>query len=134
MSVASKKCFWLFTGGRDCVFKTKHRIWVPKTNKNAFVKEIQHVYLFSLSFRNSPSCVQIKSSDYWHDSSAKLKYLHSYECIFNPVLFITSFYGSHFGSRENVPVSHQNSQTSIEIGADISIFFGPSVLHWHIVQ
>ena len=29
---------------------------------------------------------------------------------------------------------HQNSETSEEIGADISIYLGSSVLYWHVVK
>ena len=47
---------------------------------------------------------EIKSSDYRDGVSVKLKYLNSYDHIFNHVLFIIS----HFGSRENMLVSHQN--------------------------
>ena len=53
---------------------------------------------------------------------------------FYPVHFIINLEGNHFGSRLKIPVSHQNSQTSKEIGADISIFLGSSVLYWHIVK
>ena len=63
----------------------------------------------------------MKSSDYCDGVSAKLKYLNSYDCIFNPILFIISLEDNHFGFRENMPVSHQNCKTSKEIGADISI-------------
>ena len=52
----------------------------------------------------------------------KLKYLNSYDYIFHIVLFILSFEDRHFESREYMPVSHQNSQTSKEIDADISMF------------
>ena len=85
--------------------------------------------LISLSIGNSYSCVQIKSSDYCDGVSAKLKYLKSYDCIFNPVPFV-SLEGSHLGSRENTPVSHQKSQVSKEMGAYISIFLGSFVLYW----
>ena len=64
----------------------------------------------------------------------KLKYLNSYDYIFHIVLFILSFEDRHFESREYMPVSHQNSQTSKEIDADISIFFGSFVLYWYIVK
>ena len=56
----------------------------------------------------SHSCLQIKSSDYSDDVSVKLKYLNSYDYIFNHTLFIISLEDSHFGSRENMLVSHQN--------------------------
>ena len=67
------------------------------------------------------------SSDYCNGVSVKLKYPMSYYYIFNPVLFVISVEHRHFGSRENMPVSHQNLQTSTDIGADSSIHFGPSV-------
>ena len=51
---------------------------------------------------------EIKSSDYHDDASVKLKYLKSYGYNFNPVLFIISLEDSHFRSRENMLVSHQN--------------------------
>ena len=56
-------------------------------------------------FGNYRSCVQIKSSDYCDGESAKLKYLNSYDYIFNPMLFVLSLEGSHFGSKENMPVN-----------------------------
>ena len=56
----------------------------------------------------------------------KLKHLNS--TIFNPILFIIGLEGSHFESRESIPVSHQNSQTSKQIGLDMSILAGCSVL------
>ena len=62
----------------------------------------------SLCFGNSYSYFQIKSSDYRDGVSVKLKYLNSYDYIFNPVLFIVSLEDSHFESRENTLVSHQN--------------------------
>ena len=93
------------------------------------------MYFFSLKhiifniLWNNHSCVQIKSSDYCDGVSAKVKYLNSYDYIFNPKLFIISLEGNHLGSRENMPVAHQNSQTSKEIGADISIFLDSFVLY-----
>ena len=51
---------------------------------------------------------EIKSSDYRDVVSVRLKYLSSYDYIENPVLFIISLEDSHFGSRENMLVSHQN--------------------------
>ena len=104
---------------------------MPKTRKKACVEENKHLYLFSLCFGNSHSCVQIKPSDYCDGISAKLEYLNSYDHTFNTVLFIISSEDSHFGSTENMPVSHQDSQTSKEIDADISILFDSSVLYWH---
>ena len=85
---------------------------MPKTSKKVWVKESKHAYLFSQWFGNSHSCVQIKSSDYCDGVSVKSKYLNSYDYIFNSVLFITSLEGSYFPSRERIPVSHQNNQTS----------------------
>ena len=102
---------------------------MSKTSENACVKENKHIYLFSLCFGNSHFCIQIKSDDYCDGLSAKLKYLNSYDSIFYPVHFIINLEGNHFGSRLKTPVSHQNSQTSKEIGADISIFLGSSVLY-----
>ena len=51
---------------------------------------------------------EIKANDYRDGVSVELKYLNSYYYIENPVLFITSLEDSHFGSRENMLVSHQN--------------------------
>ena len=62
----------------------------------------------SLCFGNSHSCFQMKSSDYCDGVSVKLKYLKSYDYISNPVLFIISLEDSHFESRGNMLVSHQN--------------------------
>ena len=50
----------------------------------------------------------IKSSEYHGGVSVKLKYLNSYDYIENPVPFIISLENSHFWSRENMLVSHQN--------------------------
>ena len=114
-----------------------------ETNKKARVKKVlfiliytylYHLYLFSLRFGNSHPWVPIKSNDYCDGVSAKLMYLNSCDYIFNTVHFIISLDDSHFGSRGNMPASHQNSQTSKEIGANISIFFGSSLLCWHILQ
>ena len=49
--------------GRAYVFKTLHRIQVPKTGKKVCVKENKHVYLFYLCFGKTRSGVQIKSGD-----------------------------------------------------------------------
>ena len=133
VSVSSKKTFWFFKGDRVCV-KSQHRIYVPKTSKKACVKGSKHLYLFSQCFGSSHSCFQIKSSDYCDDVSVKLKYLSAEDHICNPVLFIISLDGSHFGSRESIPISHQNSQNFREIVVDISIFLGSSVLYCHMVQ
>ena len=65
------------------------------------------LYVF-LCFGNSLSFFEEKSSDYCDGVSVKLKHLNSYDYIFNPVLFIISLEDSHFGSRENMFVSHQN--------------------------
>ena len=62
----------------------------------------------SICFGNSLSFFEIKSSDYRDGVFVKLKYLNSYDYIENPVLFIKSLEDSHFGSRENMLVSHQN--------------------------
>ena len=111
-------------GSWICVFKTHNRIQVSKTIEKPCVKENKHIYLFSLCFGKSHFCVQIKSNDYCDSGSAKLKYLSSYDCIFNPVHFNINLKGNHFRSWLKIPVSHQDSQTSKEIGADISIFLG----------
>ena len=81
-----------------------------KTNKKACVKENEHVCLFSLCFSMlwKFSSEILKSSDYRDGVSVKLKYLNSYDHIFNLVFFIISLEDSHFGSRGNMPVSHQN--------------------------
>ena len=96
------------------------------TSKNACVKENKHV--FFLCTGDPLSCVQIKSSDCCDVISAKLKFLNSYDYIFNPALFIVNLESSRFGSRENIPVSQQNSQTFKEICAHISIFFDSSFM------
>ena len=62
----------------------------------------------SLCFGNSHSCFKIKSSNYHNGVSVNLKYLNSYDYIFDPVLFIISLEDGHFGSRGNMLVSHQN--------------------------
>ena len=46
-----------------------------------------------------------------------------------PLLYIKSLESSHSGSKESLPVSHQNSQNSKEIGIDISIFLDSSILY-----
>ena len=96
------------------------------------------MYLFSQCFENSHFCFQIKSSDYCSGISAKLKYLNSFEYIFNPMFFIVSLEESHFGYRENVLVPQQNSQTSNEIGVDKSfklpcfiLTYSKAILHFH---
>ena len=63
-----------------------------------FLYALKILFLFS----------EIKSSDYCDGVSVKLKYVNLYGYIFNPVLFIISLEDSHFGSRENMLVSHQN--------------------------
>ena len=63
-----------------------------------FLYALEILFLFS----------EIKSSDYRDGVSVKLKYLNLYDYIFNPVLFIISLEDSHFGSRGNMLVSHQN--------------------------
>ena len=88
----------------------------------------------SQCFGNSHSCVQIKSSGYCNDASAKLKYLNSYDYISNLVDFIKSLESFEFGSTECILVSHQHSQTSKKIGLGISLFINSSVLYWHIVK
>ena len=111
LSVASKNVFQFFTGGRALCFQDIPSYSCTKTSKKACVKENEHVYLFlyvSLCFGNSHSCFQIKSSDYRDGVSVKLKYLDSYDYIFIPVPFIISLQDSHFGSGENMLVSHQN--------------------------
>ena len=70
-------------------------------------------------------------SDYCDDVSVKLKYLSSCDYIFNPVHFIKCLAGWHFGFRESVTVSNQNSQTSTK---EISMLLDFSVLYWHIIK
>ena len=62
----------------------------------------------SLCFGNSHSCFQIKSSDYRDGLSVKLKYVNSYDYNINHIRFVISLEDSHFGSRGNMLVSHQN--------------------------
>ena len=92
-----------------------------KTGKKSFVKNCKYLYWFSQCFGTCQSYVQINSSDYCVDASSKLKYLNSYDYVFNPVLFIVSLEGSHFWFRESMSLSHQDSQTSRERGRDIWI-------------
>ena len=82
----------------------------------------------SLCFGNSHSCFQIKSSDYRDGVSVKLKYLNSYDYIFNPVLWKTLILDL---GKTCLFCTKTNPK---EIGADISIFLGSSVLYWHIVK
>ena len=82
---------------------------MSKASEKVYVKENKHIYLFPLCFRNSHFCLQIKSNDYCNGAFVKLKYLDSYDCIFNPVYFIINLEGNHFGSKLKIPVSHQNS-------------------------
>ena len=117
---------------------------MPKTSKNTCVKESKYLYLYFQCNGNSHSFVQINLSDCYNGVSVKLKYLSSYDhevintlwydYIFNPVLFIISLEGSHFGYRVSMLVSHQNSQTIKEIGVDISVFYAPIFLYWHKVE
>ena len=100
-----------------------------ETSRKTRVKESKYLYLFDQCFGNTQSSIKITSSDYYDHVSTKFKYLNSYNYIFNPVLFIMTFEGSYFGSRENTRVSHQNSQTFKEKGVDISLFLGSSILH-----
>ena len=95
----------------------------------------QTFILISQCFENSGSCLQIKSrSDYGDRVSEKLNYLSSNDYTYNPVLFIISLGGSHFESRESIPISHHKNQSSIEMAIDISIFLGFSVLYRHLVK
>ena len=98
-----KKIFCFFTSDTICVFKSHHCVQVAKTLKKACVKESQHPYLFSQCFGNSHSYIPIKSSNFCNGVSAELKNLNSNDYIFNPLHFVTSFEGSHFGFRANVP-------------------------------
>ena len=66
---------------------------------------------------------EIKSSDFRDGVFVILKYLNSYDYIFNPILFIISLEDNHFGSRENMLDSHQNNPK------EISTFLGSSVLY-----
>lgn len=83
--------------------------------KYAFI----HIFLV---FGNSSFCVQIKPTDYCDSGSAQLKYPNQCDCNFNSVLSIMSLEGSHFGSKECMPVSDQSTQTSKEIGIYTSIY------------
>ena len=94
----------------------------------------RHLCSFYQCFGNSRSCVQIKSIYYCNNLSVKLKYLNSYDYIFHPMFSIKSWKGSNSRCRESMSVSYQNNQTSKEIGVDISIFVGTSVLYWHVVK
>ena len=98
----------------------------------ACIKENKHAYLFSLCFGNSRSCVQIKSIDYCDGVSVKLKYLNLYDYIFNPVTFIISLEDSHFGSREKMPVSHQNSEI-LKKQVQVSQYFLASLFYTDIL-
>ena len=75
------------------------------------MKESKRLYLFYQCSGNSHSCVQIKSSDNCDGVSAKLMFLSSYDYTFNPLIFIISLQGSHFGSRESTPISHFHTKT-----------------------
>ena len=61
-----------------------------------FLYALEIIFLFS------------EISDYCDGASVKLQYVNLYGYIFNPVLFNISLEDSHFGSRENMFVSHQN--------------------------
>ena len=118
-----------------------------KTSKKACVTENEYIYIYiyiyiyflyvSLCFGNSHSCFQIKSSDYhdgasaklkssdYHDGvSAKLKYLNSYDYIFNPVRFSRTV----ILDLQKTCLFHPKTNPK-EIGADISISLGCSVLY-----
>ena len=92
-----------------------------KTSKAVCVKENEHVYLFSLCFcicfGNSHSCFQINLSDYRDGVSMKLKYLNSYDYIFNPVLV----WKTDILDLGETCLFHTKTNPK-EIGADISIF------------
>ena len=57
----------------------------------------------------------------------KSKYFNSHDYIFNPVPFIISLEDSHFGLKKK-HVCLAPKKNPKEIGADISIFHGSSVL------
>ena len=87
------------------------------------VKVSNNLYLFSQCFRTSHSCFQIKSSDNNCDGvSEKLKYLNLYDHISDPMVFIITLEHRHFGSRESISATQQNSQTFKEAEVDTSIF------------
>lgn len=52
-----------------------------------------------------------------------MKFLNSYDYTLNPVFFIISLQGSHFGSMESIPISRQNCQSSKETMLDTFFFF-----------
>ena len=114
--------FWSHTLAVNCEILVKRR-----ASKQA-------LYLFFRCLENTHSCIQIRSSDYCDGVSVTFKYPNSYNYIFNIVHFTRILKGSLFGSWESIPVSHQNSQTSKEIGEDMTIFLGSSVLCWHMVK
>ena len=117
LSVPSKKIYWFLMVGRAYVFKTHHRIQVPKTGKKACVKENKHVYLFYLCFGNSRSCVQVKSGDSWDGVSVKLKYCNSYDYIYYKFrIQLIWIYRKHacFTPKQLNPK---------EIGADVPVVF-----------
>ena len=89
--------------------------------------------LFSQCFRNSHFSFQITSTsrDYCDDISV---HISSYDYICNPAFVIISLGSSHFGSRESMPVSHQNGETSKDIDVDVLVFVGSSVLYCRLVK
>ena len=116
-------------------FKTHHRIQAlnrvkrPEWKKMSMYTYFLHV---SLPLGNYNSCFQIKSSDYGDGVSVKLKNLNSYNYIFNPVLFI-KVWKTVISDLGKTCLFHTKTNPK-EIGADISIFLGSSVLYWHIVK
>ena len=85
------------------------------------------IFSVSLCFGSSHSCFQIKSCGYRDGLSVKLKYLDSYDCNINHIRFVISLEDSHFGSRKTC-LFHTKTNPK-EIGVDISIFLGSSVLY-----
>ena len=61
-------------------------------------------------------------------------HISSYDYICNPAIVIISLGGSHFGSRETMPVSNQNGETSKDTDVDILVFVGSSVLYCRLVK
>ena len=70
----------------------------------------------------------LRKYSFLHSEQLKLL-LRRFTCEVYTSQLIISLESSYFGSRETVPVTHQNSQTSKEIVVDISLFLGPYVLY-----
>ena len=101
------------------------------TSKNACVKENKHV--FFLCTGDPLSCVQIKSSDCCDVISAKLKFLNSYDYIFNPALFIVNLEGSRLDLGKT-SLFHNKTVKPSKRYVHISLYFSTPLLCWHIVK